>query len=233
PPIGPIPPGGAPSARSRRRCLGAGVLWGLAATATPNILLAVPAAAWWAWRRIRAAAARLFLLGVVLPIVVVTARNYFVAGDTVLISSNGGINFYIGNNPDYDRTIRLRPGGEFEHLAQEPENRGIVGAAARSRYFTGRALDFLHGSPAQALRLYVRKTGDLIAGREIPRNQDQYGYRRESTLLALLLWRFGVSFPFGVVAPLALAGAFLPPRGAEPDSASGARRGGRSLLLIY
>ncbi len=218
-----------------RDYLAAGVLWGLAGTATPNILLAVPPAAAWVWGRSGRSGrcAAVFALGVTLPIAAVTARNVLVAREAVLISSNGGINFYIGNNPDYDRTIRLRPGGEFEHLAQEPENRGIVGAAARSRYFTGRALDFLRESPAQTLRLYVRKTGDLIAGREIPRNQDQYGYRRESTLLALLLWRFGVSFPFGVVAPLALAGAFLPPRDAEADSASRARRGGRSLLLMY
>ena len=111
----------------RRRFLWAGVLWGLAAAATPNILMAVPAAAFWAWRQVRTlAVAGLFLAGVALPILMVTARNYFVAGDAVLLSSNGGINFYIGNNPDYARTIRLRPGGEFERLAQEPENLGIV-----------------------------------------------------------------------------------------------------------
>ncbi len=215
--------------------LAAGVLWGLAGVATPNILLAVPPAAAWVWGRSGRSGrcAAMFALGVALPVAAVTARNVLVAREAVLISSNGGINFYIGNNPDYDRTIRLRPGGEFERLAQEPENLGIVGAAARSRYFTGRALDFLREYPGQALRLYVRKAGDLIAGREIPRNQDQYGYRRESTLLALLLWRFGVSFPFGVVAPLALAGAFVGPRGAEPVPACAARRGGRSLLLIY
>ena len=238
PPIGPIPPGGAPSARSRRRCLGAGVLWGLAATATPNILLAVPAAAWWAWRRIRAAAAaRLFLLGVVLPIVVVTARNYFVAGDAVLISSNGGINFYVGNNPDYDRTIRLRPGGEFERLAQEPENIGIVKASARSSYFASRAWQFLRGYPAEAWRLYVRKAKDLIAGREIPRNQDQYVYRGFSPLFALLVWRFGVSFPFGLVAPLAVASAFARARdtatSGTPKTAPEGRRDGLGLLLLY
>src|SRR3989442_10213320 len=218
-----------------RDFVAAGVVWGLAGIATPNILLAGAPAAVWVGRRSGRSGrcAALFLLGGGLPIAAVTPRNALVAREAVLISSNGGINFYLGNNPDYERTIRLRPGGEFERLAQEPENLGIVGATARSRYFTGRALDFLREYPGPALRLYLRKAGDLIAGREIPRNQDQYGYRRESMLLALLLWRFGVSFPFGVVAPLALAGAFLPPRDAEADSASRARRGGRSLLLMY
>jgi tetratricopeptide (TPR) repeat protein len=216
----------------RRRGFTAGVLWGLAATATPNILLAVPAASWWAWRRFRSAMMPgLFVLGVALPVVAVTARNVIVAGETVLISSNGGINFYIGNNPDYDRTIRLRPGGEFERLAQEPENLGIVAASDRSRYFAARAWRFLSDDPGEALRLYVRKSRDLVAGREIPRNQDPYVYRRASSLLSVLLWRFGLSFPFGVVAPLALAGLVVGPRGAAGPSDD--RRSGLRLLLLY
>jgi len=236
---GPAPEEGAPPPRrSRAGFFGAGILWGLAATATPNILLCVPAAAWWTWRRMRpAAAAGLFLLGVVLPVAAVTARNYFVADEPVLISSNGGINFYIGNNPDYEKTIRLRPGGEFERLAQEPENLGIVEASAKSRYFTTRAWQFIRDYPAEALRLYVRKTEDLVAGREIPRNQDPYVYRRFSSLLTLLLWRFGVSFPFGVVAPLAAAALFALPVSAAvaggPANAPRDRRDGRVLLLLY
>jgi len=202
----------------------AGLLWGLAVVATPNLLLAVPPVAVWSLKRARRPAALLlFLLGVGLPIAAVTARNLAVSGEAVLISSNGGINFYIGNNPDYDRTIRIRPGGEFERLASEPENLGILGAGARSRYFVGRARDFLAGYPGAALRLYLRKGLDLAAGREIPRNQDQYAARGDSSLLALLLWRHGVAFPFGLVAPLALAGACA---GARPCPS------GRSLLLL-
>lgn len=214
---------------------GAGLLWGLSGIATPNILLTVPPAALWVRGRSGRAGRCVagFLIGVAVPIVAVTARNVLVAREAVLISSNGGINFYIGNNPDYEKTIRLRPGGEFERLAQEPEDLGIVSAAARSRYFAGRALEFLRRNPGAALRLYARKTRDLVAGREIPRNQDQYGYRSLSALLALLLWRFGVSFPFGVVAPLALAGALARPGGQEPAPTSGGDRGGRVLLLLY
>lgn len=202
----------------------AGVLWGLSAIATPNLLLTVPLVLFWSLRRTgRIVAPALFLLGVTLPIALVAARNLAVSGEMVLISSNGGINFYIGNNPDYDRTIRIRPGGGFERLAQEPENLGIVGAAAKSRYFVSRAWAFIAGYPGAALRLYLRKGIDLVAGREIPRNQDQYVYRGGSSLLALLLWRAGIAFPFGVVAPLALAGACAGPR--PPPAA-------RSLLLM-
>ncbi|HEU4401955.1 MAG TPA: tetratricopeptide repeat protein [Candidatus Polarisedimenticolia bacterium] len=263
-------PAGLPRARVDLAWGAAGLAWGLAAITTPNILLVVPPAAFWAFGRGRSAerqggaspagrgeagprialaersgwsAALLFIAGVALPVALVAARNLAVAGEPILISSNGGINFFIGNNPDYERTIRIRPGGEFERLAQEPENLGITGAAARSRYFTRRALQFLAGYPGEALRLYLRKGIDLVAGREIPRNQDAYGYRSYSSLLALLLWRFGISFPFGLVAPLALAGALLPRRpSAEAaagdaidldESSSESLGAGRRLLWLY
>ncbi len=204
----------------------AGVAWGLAAIATPNLLLAVPVAALWTLHRCRGRARlplALLLAGVVAPVALVAVRNLAVSGEFVPISSNGGINFYIGNNADYERTIRIRPGGEFESLAQEPENLGIISASAKSRYFATRALAFLRQYPGAAARLYLRKMVDLIAGREIPRNQDMYVNRSYSSLLALLLWRFGISCPFGLVAPLALAGALLPAAG---------RRPGRALLLL-
>jgi tetratricopeptide (TPR) repeat protein len=230
--------GDLPATRQRAAWGGAGFLWGLAAIATPNILLAVPpAAAWIAWRGERGAAAPggrrravlLFLAGVSLPVAAVAARNLAVSREPILISSNGGINFYIGNNPDYDLTVRIRPGGEFERLEQQPENLGILGEAARSRWFTARAVDFLAHHPGAALRLYGRKTLDLVAGREIPRNEDIYDYRRTSALLRALVWRFGIAFPFGLVAPLAAAGVAVVFRG----RAAGPARSGALLLLLY
>jgi 4-amino-4-deoxy-L-arabinose transferase-like glycosyltransferase len=75
----------------------AGLFWGLSATATPNILLAVPVAAWWVLRRERAAGSplrrrwwgcvALFLAGVAIPVMAVTVRNLAVAGEPVLIST--------------------------------------------------------------------------------------------------------------------------------------------------
>ena len=47
------------------------------------------------------------LLVVVLPI---TIRNCAVGGDAVLIASQGGVNFYIGNNPDSDGRTAIVPG---------------------------------------------------------------------------------------------------------------------------
>ena len=223
----------------------AGLAWGLAAVATPNILLAAPVAAVWELRelgrrghataRTALVPAALLLAGILAPVALVAARNLAVSGELVPISSNGGINLYIGNNPGYDRTIRIRPGGEFERLAQEPENLGITRESDKSWYFAERALRFIRQYPGPALRLYLHKTLDLVAGREIPRNEDAYARRRDSSLLSLLLWRFGLSFPFGAVAPLAFAGALVPwGSGAAAEAgAAERRRAGRALLLLY
>ena len=226
--------GDAPAGGGLRRAawLGGGALWGLSAVATPNILLAVPVAAGWAWRRAGRTAALLLLAGAGLPVAMVAARNLAVAGEPVLISANGGINFYIGNNPDYDRTVRARPGGEFERIAQEPENLGIIGAAARSRWFASRGFAFALSYPGPALRLYVRKALDIVAGREIPRNENMYDYRGTSRVLRLLLWRRGVACPFGLLAPLALAGVCLG-LGAAAGRVTAAGRAGSALLLLY
>ena len=126
--------------------------------------------------------------------------------------------------------MRIRPGGEFERLAQQPENLGVLGEAAKSRWFTARAVDFLVHYPGAALRLYGRKALDLLAGREIPRNEDVYDYRRTSILLRALVWRFAIAFPFGLVAPLAAAGVaavFRDRKAGDPA------RSAAVLLLLY
>lgn len=206
----------------------AGLAWGLSAIATPNVLLAAPVPAVLLWTKGRPSRRLLvaWVVGLAAPVALVAVRNLAVSGEPVLISSNGGVNFFIGNNADYDRTIRIRPGGEFERLSQEPENLGVLGAAAKSRWFTRRGLDFWSDYPGAALRLTLRKGLDLVAGREIPRNETLDVYRRVSPLLRLLVFRSGVAVPFGVVAPLALAGALLAWRTASPG-----RRASLLLLL--
>jgi tetratricopeptide (TPR) repeat protein len=210
----------------------AGLAWGLGSIATPNLLLAAPLPAALMLLpssglrdRARWTAVLAFAAGLAAPIAVVATRNVAVAREPVLISSNGGINFYIGNNADYEQTIRIRPGGDFERLVQEPENLGIVGAAAKSRWFVARGLEFWTGYPASAARLTLRKVLDLAAGREIPRNDTLEVYRRASPLLRLLVSRPGIAVPFGLIAPLALAGAFLAWRTAPPERRS-------SLVLL-
>lgn len=200
-----------------RGWLGAGLILGLAALTRPNILLFAPCAILWIWKlphgRPRQAPpwARVlaFCLGLSLLISVVTVRNYLVGGEFILISSNAGINFYIGNNPDYDRTVAIRPGPDWEQLAGMPLTAGITEPAARSRFFLSKAWTFIRGHPLRYLRLMLKKLRLFWRADEIGRNSDLYYARRYSSVLSALLWKRGIGFPFGIIGPLSLLGMIL------------------------
>ena len=228
------------------RYLLAGILLGLSALAVANILLFVPVLLGWvlAFGRgptplaplptrkggtasappfragsrptSRLTAAALLLLGCALVIAPVAYRNWAVGGDLVLISHNAGINFYIGNNADYEQTTRIRPGRDWAELVEMPERRaGIEQPSAKSRYFFGQSWQYITAEPLDFTGLLAYKSYLFLRGDEIPRNRDLYFARNDSSLLSILLWKKGLAFPFGLVAPLALVGLFAVLRSSE------------------
>jgi 4-amino-4-deoxy-L-arabinose transferase-like glycosyltransferase len=202
-----------PGARAPLRWLGAGAACGLLALARAEGLLLLPAVALAAsWRRPRrlglAAAA---LAGGVLVVAPVTARNAARGGDAVLVSANGGINFYIGAAPEHHGMVGVRPGPDWERLIREPESAGILRSGARaSGWYTRAALARMADAPGEAAAHLARKVALVWYGWEAPSNRDLYHTRRASTVLAALLWDAPPLYlPFGLLAPLALAGAAL------------------------
>ena len=209
------------------RGLVAGLLLGVTALTVASVLLFVPVALLWARRQARAPVGAL-ILGFALVIAPVTLRNRVVGGEWVPISYNAGINFYLGNNPDYDRTTNIRPGRDWRELTDMPEREaGITAKGASSRYFLGRSCDYIAADPAGYVLLQLRKLYLFWRGDEIPRNLNPYYARRESSLLQALLWVHGLAFPFGLVGPLALTGLFLYLR--DPQARSPAA----DLLLLF
>ena len=199
------------------RALAAGVLLGLSALAVANVLLFAPVLLgylYWRQRQFRPPA--FLLLGCALVIAPVAYRNWAVGGDLVLISHNAGINFYIGNNADYEQTTRIRPGRDWVELVEMPERRaGIEQPSAKSRYFFAQSWQYMTSEPLDFLRLLAYKGYLFLRGDEIPRNRDLYFARNDSSLLSALLWKKGLAFPFGLVAPLALLGLFAFLRSSE------------------
>ncbi len=199
------------------RWLAAGVLLGLSALAVANVLLFAPMLLgylYWRQRRLRPAA--FLLLGCALVIAPVAYRNWAVGGDLVLISHNAGINFYIGNNADYAQTTHIRPGRDWAELVEMPERRaGIEQPSAKSRYFFAQSWQYMASEPLDFLGLLAYKGYLFLRGDEIPRNRDLYFARNDSSLLSILLWKKGLAFPFGLVAPLALLGFFAFLRASE------------------
>ncbi len=85
----------------------AGILLGIAAIFRANVLLLFPVMfIWFLIRALKTENKRkiiyrglmYFSAGCLIPVFLVTVRNYIVGDDFVIISSNGGINYYLGNN---------------------------------------------------------------------------------------------------------------------------------------
>ena len=212
-----------------------GLLFGLAALCVANILLFLPfVLGWLLWRdanlpwKQRLLRTFPLLLGALLVVAPVSLRNYLVGSDWVLISSNAGINFFIGNNADYHKTVSIQPGPEWRKLVARPKSEaGLDRASQKSRFFFFRAWEFIRTHPLDYGRLLIDKIYLFWHGHEVGRNQDLYYARNFSSLLSMLLWKSFIAFPFGVLAPLALLGIGLLWREGlqrKPDSA---------LLLLF
>ena len=198
---------------SRWGFLGAGAAFGVGALAVPTVLtfaVAVPIVLLWrAPRRQGLIWTGAFALGVILAVTPVAWRNWAIGGDGVGISYNAGINLYIGNNPDYAETVAIRPGWEWDELVTQPARAGIERPSAKSAYFAERAWGYIKGDPTGWLGLMGHKLGAFWHGDERGRNQPIYFWRTYSNVLSASLWKAGIAFPFGLVAPLALWGMLL------------------------
>ncbi len=183
-----------------------GIALGASAVFSPTILVFVPVAGLWLRRPAMVAA---LAAGVVLLVAPVTIRNWRRGGELVLVSTNGGMNFYMGNNPDYRQTFAMRPGRHWDELTREPEAEGVTRPGAKSSWFLRRGLAFYRDQPGEALALALRKQYLFFHGAEIPRDTDIYAARASSPVLALLVGPRGLWFPDGLLVPAALLGVAL------------------------
>jgi 4-amino-4-deoxy-L-arabinose transferase-like glycosyltransferase len=182
---------------------GAGLALGVSAIFSPTIIpFVVPAAI--ILRKPLSIA--LLVAGMLLPILPVTLRNYDHGGELVAVSTNSGLNLYIGNNADYEGTFAMRPGRHWEVLTTEPNQHGAAKPGAASSYFRAKAIEFVVDDPLGAIALGARKLYLFCNGAEIPRDTDIYAARRDSLPLSILVWPRPVHFPDGVLIPAALLG---------------------------
>jgi len=156
-----------------------------------------------------AAGALLVSLGFCIVAVPVAAKNYQVTGQFSFLPGTGGLNLYIGNNPDFE-AVAVRPGEQWEKIVQLPGSRGLITPNEKQRFFYARTLKYLSEQPISFLRGLIRKGAEFTSSRELPGHVDIYLFRSWSPLLGLLVWKVNeFGFPFGVLLPLALLGLFL------------------------
>ncbi len=143
----------------RRRSLGAafgsGVAWTLAALTRSPWLVVIPLMAIWILLfagypvRDRLRTVVIFFIASSLVILPWTARNYATHHTLVLTSTNGGLNFWIGNNPSAN--------GEYtfptETDASLVQRSATMSEAARDIFYYREGLEFIRNNPVKALQL--------------------------------------------------------------------------------
>lgn len=192
---------------SLARAAGSGVAIGLGALAVaPTLLLALPLGG--RLLRSRWTHGLFCIAACALCVLPATLMNHSRGGEWVLISANGGVNLWIGNNARADQTIAIRPGAGWEQLINEPANRGLSTTGQQDAYFARKARQWCASNPGACLRNLGWKARLLLVSREIPRNESLAVIRKDSPVLMALAPELGsAALPYVALLPFAAAGA--------------------------
>ncbi|MGE5360922.1 MAG: tetratricopeptide repeat protein, partial [Bacteroidales bacterium] len=189
----------------------AGMALGALSLNRPNTLpvIAVVGLAWLIVQRSRAAITRVAVLalGATLCLAPFTVRNRVVAGEWVLVTSHGGLNFFIGNRTGADGTWRAVPGVRGSIDGQKDDVRKVAGqalgrpvsASESSTYFYQQSWAWIRSHPGDWLRLFARKVALTFTATDVALNYSYtYFARDESTLLTLLVVGPWLIVPLGL-----------------------------------
>ena len=192
-----------------------GMIMGLSAITRPTILVFIPFV--WLWifllfikeKKLKEVLTFcvMFVVGSALVISPVTLRNYLAEKDFVLIASQGGINFYIGNNENSDGMSAIFykqdwQYQDFQKMAEKESERSLKPSEISDFYYK-KGIAFMLNQPHKALKLLVKKSYLFWNKFEISNNQDIYFFRRYSSLIRIL------PLGFWLIGPLGLAGILL------------------------
>jgi tetratricopeptide (TPR) repeat protein len=208
------------------RWLLAGLLLGVLALLRENALLLFPVLLPLAWSRQArwgglARRGGALAAGLILTLLPVAIRNGVVGGDFLPTSSQGGVNFYIGNHPGADGTYQpIVPGKQIPELERKEPARVAEQALGRplsagevSRYWLGKSLDWARRNPGGFLRLQLRKLRMFWSWYEWPDAVDYYYVKTLSPALRLPLLELGgaaILFAAGLLVARRRLGAFAP-----------------------
>lgn len=192
----------------------AGLMLGLSAVTRPTSLIFIPVivvAILTRKRPMRIREAFVFFIACIIIILPVTIRNLAVAGDPVLISSQGGINLYIGNNPEADGLSAVLPEpyghnwrlADVVHIAEDEAGHPLKPGQVSS-YWTGRAVTWMLENPGDFLRLYVDKLLWQVSNQMVSNNRDLGIFFSRLSLLDLNPLTFGL-----ILIPAVLAGVLF------------------------
>jgi hypothetical protein len=177
-------------------------------------------------RRWRGAA--LLIAGLALAVAPIAARNAIVTHAFAITSSQGGLNFYIGNHAGATGQYVAVTGVQANMAGQARDTRTVAEAAAGhaltdaqvSSYFTGLAVSWIREHPGDAVRLFARKLALTINARHqwLDYSYPYYAHDTGSLLSALIVGPW-------VLVPLGFLGAALLLTGSAGSTSSAGSTG--------
>ena len=186
-----------------------GIVFGLQTLNRPNVLIAGVGLAAMLLVIRRPRASLWLAAGLALGLAPAAVRNAIVAHQFSLVSSHGGLNFYIGNNARASGFYQLVAGVAPTITGQEVDTRRVaeralgrsLSDAEVSGYFVDEAMTWIRQHPVDALALFARKIGYTFHAQHIalPHSYPFYAYDEKTAL------RF---YPIGpwLLTPLGLVG---------------------------
>ena len=203
------------SPRALRIALACGVLFGLQILNRPNLGIAVAGigALLLLTRRVRQVA--LIAAGAAMVISCVVVRNLVVSHQFALLTSQGGLNFYIGNHEGATGQYVDVPGVRSDIEGLSEDTRRVAGQALghevtdseASHYFADLAFAWIRAHPADAARLFVKKLALVFNHQHqwLDYSYPYYARDVESVLRVLIVGPW-------LLVPLGLAGLCVFPR---------------------
>ena len=143
----------------------------------------------------------LLIFSISLIVLPVTYRNYKKSHEFVLIASQGGINFYIGNNESADGISAALPEPlgmnwrikQISYLAEQDKKRNLKQSEI-SDYWMQKGINWIKEHPGDFLKLYIKKLYYSIGNKEISNNRYLDYYFNKVYLLKYNYLSFGMLF---------------------------------------
>ncbi len=187
-------------------------LWLAASTLTrPVALTFFPFAALWLWFYLRNInKLTQFLIGGLPPLVLSLILHLAIGAGPVLVSAQGGVNFYIGNHPQSDGMTAHLPGKStgwnWDQIKAKAEldNGQSLTPSQIDRYYWGEGIEQIKAEPIRVIKATWRKARLFWNRVEISSNRDLYYHSKSFPMVGSLMW---IGFP--LILPLAMTGMFV------------------------
>lgn len=156
----------------------------------------------------------LLIFSISLIVLPITYRNYKKTQEFVLIASQGGINFYIGNNASADGISAALPEPlgmnwrikQISYIAEQDKKRNLKQSEI-SDYWMQKGISWITEHPGDFFKLYLKKIYYSIGNKEISNNRYLEYYFNKVFLLKYNYLSFGILFGLTIFTILLTAGS--------------------------